>query len=180
MTRQLARRRVYLRPPSEDDCDEYLAANRASTRLFRGVASPVTTPPAFAKYLTRVRRPNHSALLVCRRGDDAIVGSFNVSEIVRGTFCSAYLGYQVFGPYSAQGYMSAALPLILRHVFVTLKLHRIEANIQPTNRRSVALVRRAGFSREGYSRRYLKICGRWRDHERWALLVDDWKRLRRR
>jgi len=65
---------------------------------------------------------------------------------------------------------------MLRHVFVTMKLHRLEANIQPRNAASIAVVKRAGFSLEGYSRRYLKIGGRWRDHERWAILAEDWRK----
>jgi ribosomal-protein-alanine N-acetyltransferase len=71
--------------------------------------------------------------------------------------------------------MSEAIRLILRYAFNDLKLHRLEANIQPGNVASIALVRRAGFVLEGYSRRYLKISGRWRDHERWAILIEDWK-----
>jgi ribosomal-protein-alanine N-acetyltransferase len=86
----------------------------------------------------------------------------------------------VYAPFAAQGYMTAALPLVLRYVFVTLKLHRVEANIQPTNIPSIALVKRAGFRKEGYSPRYLKIAGRWRDHERWTMLVEDWKQVRSR
>ena len=72
--------------------------------------------------------------------------------------------------------MTEALQLTLRHAFVKLKLHRLEANIQPENTPSIALVKRAGFVKEGYSRRYLKISGRWRDHERWAILVEDWRK----
>ena len=71
--------------------------------------------------------------------------------------------------------MAEALQLAMRHAFRVLKLHRMEANIQPTNRPSIALVKRLGFRLEGYSRRYLKISGRWRDHERWAILREDWK-----
>ncbi|MEP6742684.1 MAG: GNAT family protein [bacterium] len=67
------------------------------------------------------------------------------------------------------------LQLMLQYAFKKLKLHRVEANIQPANAASIALVKRAGFSREGFSRRYLKVCGRWRDHERWAIVVEDWK-----
>ena len=69
------------------------------------------------------------------------------------------------------------MQLVLRHAFQTLRLHRVEANIQPGNHASITLARRAGFHREGYSPRYLKIGGRWRDHERWALLAEDWKAI---
>ena len=74
--------------------------------------------------------------------------------------------------------MTEALQLALRHAFRALKLHRVEANIEPGNEASIALVRGAGFTREGFSRRYLKHGGRWRDHERWALLREDWRPLR--
>lgn len=73
--------------------------------------------------------------------------------------------------------MTEALRLMLEHAFKELRLHRVEANVQPQNVSSIALIKRAGFVREGYSRRYLKIGGRWRDHERWAILSEDWKGL---
>ena len=69
--------------------------------------------------------------------------------------------------------MTEAMTLVLREAFGELRLHRVEANIQPGNLASIALVRRAGFSLEGRSRRYLKIGGRWCDHERWAILSED-------
>jgi ribosomal-protein-alanine N-acetyltransferase len=72
--------------------------------------------------------------------------------------------------------MSEAVRLVVDHGFRKLKLHRLEANIQPANTDSIALVKRLGFKREGYSPRYLKIGGRWQDHERWAVLREDWKR----
>ena len=65
------------------------------------------------------------------------------------------------------------MQLALRYAFAELRLHRVEANIQPANKRSLTLAKKAGFRREGFSPRYLKIGGRWRDHERWAILADE-------
>ena len=133
------------------------------------------TPRQFAAYLARRRRPSSPGFLICRSADGAVVGGINFSEIVRGSFQSAYLGYQIGAPFARRGYMTEAIGLALTFAFTRLRLHRVEANIQPGNRPSLALVRRAGFRREGLSRRYLKIGGRWRDHERWALLAEDWR-----
>src|SRR5688572_3395313 len=166
---------VYLRSPQMRDGDELMALNRASLRLYRGLVSPILTPQRFADYIKRCGQTDFEGFLVCRIIDDAIVGSINLSQIFRGGFQNAYLGYQIGADFAGQGYMTEALALMLRHAFVDLKLHRLEANIQPGNLASIALVKRAGFVKEGYSRRYLKICGRWRDHERWAILAEDWR-----
>jgi ribosomal-protein-alanine N-acetyltransferase len=100
----------------------------------------------------------------------------NVSQIFLGGFCSAYLGYYAGARFMGKGYMSEGLRLVLRHAFSELGLHRLEANIQPANRASIRLVRRLGFRREGFSPRYLKVFGRWRDHVRWAVTVEDPRR----
>ena len=110
--------------------------------------------------------------------DGALAGVINFSEIVRGAFHSAYVGYYAFAPLAGDGYMSEGFALALDFAFRTLKLHRVEANVQPGNRRSLNLVERLGFEREGYSRRYVKVGGRWRDHVRFAMLADDWKKRR--
>jgi ribosomal-protein-alanine N-acetyltransferase len=127
----------------------------------------------------RLTSATQLGFLVCRCEDDAPVGVFNLSEIVRGAFWSAYLGYYALAPHAGRGYMAEGLALTLRVAFRSLGLHRIEANVQPRNTRSIALVRSAGFTREGFSRRYVRIAGRWRDHERWAMLVEDWRRAKR-
>ena len=69
--------------------------------------------------------------------------------------------------------MSAGLKLVLKKAFEELDLHRLEANIQPDNFRSINLVKNNGFKKEGFSPRYLKINGEWRDHERWAITHED-------
>ena len=70
--------------------------------------------------------------------------------------------------------MSEAINLILKYSFNNLKLHRIEANIQPHNTASIEVVKRCGFSKEGFSPKYLKVGGKWRDHERWAIIKENW------
>lgn len=104
-----------------------------------------------------------------------MVGVFNLSEIVRGAFQSGYVGYYALAPHAGRGYMAEGLRLTLRFAFRVMRLHRVEINIQPANSRSILLARRSGFRREGFSRRYVKLAGRWRDHERWALVVEDWR-----
>ena len=111
--------------------------------------------------------------LICRNEDVALVGSASLGHVVFGNLRSAYLGYSAFVPHQGRGYMFEGLGLVLRHAFGTLRLHRVEANVQPDNTRSIALVERLGFRREGYSPRYLKIGNRWRDHVRFAMLADE-------
>lgn len=167
--------RVFLRPPAGADRDEFIGLMRASRSFHRPWASAPTDDDRFAAYLADARRTDFEAMLVCRRRDLAIVGFFNLSQIARGPSQSAYLGYAVAKRFAGQGYMREGLELVLRHAFLTLRLHRVEANIQPENEASIGLARKAGFRREGFSPRYLKIGGRWRDHERWAILAEEWR-----
>ena len=165
---------VVIRHPTLADEVEFLAAARRSRALHRPWTKPPTTPAQFRRYVARHDGERHFAWLVCMRNGGAIAGVINVSEIVRGSFHSAYLGYYVFAGFERRGVMRAGLRAVVRHAFRTAKLHRLEANIQPGNRPSKALVNKLGFCREGFSPRYLKIAGRWRDHERWAILSENW------
>ena len=166
---------VFVRQPARRDEAEFLALMRASARLHKGFVRTPRRPKEFAKFLKRSDLPNSVWLFVCRTEDERIVGAFHLDQIVYGNFRSAYMGYYAGGPFAGRGYMTAGMRLVLRHAFERLKLHRVEANIQPNNASSLALVRRAGFKCEGFSPRYLKVGGRWRDHERWAILREDWK-----
>jgi ribosomal-protein-alanine N-acetyltransferase len=167
--------RVYLRTPVHSDEREFVSLMRASRSFHRPWATAPTDNGRFFAYVADAARPDFEAMLVCRLDDDAILGFFNISQIARGSMQSAYLGYAVGKPHAGQGYMREGIQLVLRRAFVDLRLHRIEANIQPGNSASAALARSAGFRREGFSPRYLKIGGRWRDHERWALLAEEWR-----
>jgi ribosomal-protein-alanine N-acetyltransferase len=124
----------------------------------------------FAAWLRRGRRKNQEHFVVCSRADEGLVGVINLNEIVRGVFQNAFVGFYGFEGRTGGGRMTEGLHLVARHAFQTMKLHRLEANIQPDNARSIALARRAGFEHEGTARAYLKIAGRWRDHEHWVRL----------
>jgi ribosomal-protein-alanine N-acetyltransferase len=170
--------RVRLAEPAADDRREFLDLVEASVDLHRPWTYPPADAASYRRLLERNRADNFYALVARRTEDDAIVGLFEFSEVVRGSFQNAYLGYWVGQPFAGQGYMREGMRQALRFAFGDLRLHRVEANIQPANKRSLALAKKAGFRREGFSPRYLKIGGRWRDHERWAILAED-VRLRR-
>jgi ribosomal-protein-alanine N-acetyltransferase len=168
--------RVRLEVPSLAREADFLAAVEKSRRLHdRWVTAP-NTSRAYRAYVERLGSLTHHGRFVVLRPSGQLAGVINVSEIVRGGFQSAYLGYYALSPHERHGYMTEGLTLALSWVFGELHLHRVEANIQPDNPASIALVRRLGFRKEGFSPRYLKIAGRWRDHERWTLLAEEWKR----
>jgi ribosomal-protein-alanine N-acetyltransferase len=161
---------IYLRPPAPEDRGAFLEAVRHSKLLHRSWVSAPATTAAYRAYLQKMAEPANRAYLVCRRDTDQIAGVINLTNVILGAFRSGYLGYYAFAGQARRGYMREGLKAVTFHAFRRLKLHRLEANIQPDNRASLALARSCGFRREGYSRRYLKIAGRWRDHERWAIL----------
>jgi len=169
------RARVELRTPTPADRDEFVAAMRASRKLHRPWLQSPVTAEAYDRLLARTEDDRYDPLFVCLRDHGPIVGFFNISEIVRGFFQSAFLGYGAVAAHAGHGYMSDGLQLVLARAFTDLRLHRLEANIQPGNTASIALVERAGFVREGFSERYLKIGGRWRDHEHWAIRAEQWR-----
>ncbi|MGD8832387.1 MAG: GNAT family protein, partial [Pseudomonadales bacterium] len=158
--------RVYLRPVSGGDRQEFLELMRQSRHLHHPWISPPLTDAAFSDYLARTRRDDHEGLLICNKSDDAIAGVININNIVRGSFLSASLGYYAGAAYAGRGLMREGLELVKNYAFYTLGLHRLEANIQPENHRSIALVEQCGFAREGLSPEFLFIDGQWRDHER--------------
>ena len=166
--------RVYIQRARSADEPEFLAAVGRSRTLHHPWVQAPGTPEAYRDYLTKHDNARGIAFFVWLVEPRALVGVANLSEIVMGSFRSAYLGYYAFVPHAGRGLMKDGLAQVITHAFRAVKLHRLEANIQPRNLRSKALVRTLGFRREGFSPRYLKIGGRWCDHERWAILCEDW------
>ena len=168
-----------LEPPSMRRAAEFIAAARRSRALHGRWARAPSTIADYRAFVRRARGPAHIGHLVCTEAGE-LAGVVNINEIVRGAFCSGYLGYYALAPHDGRGYVRAGLQRVIRLAFREYGLHRLEANVQPDNQRSIALVRALGFRREGYSPRYLKLAGRWRDHERWAMTLEDWKGSRGR
>ncbi|MFG2404678.1 GNAT family N-acetyltransferase [Streptomyces brevispora] len=171
--------RTAIRPFTLADADEFTARARESRELHRPWLFPPADPDTYARYATvLIEDPTRAGFLVCERngGEDAaggaIAGFININNIVMGGFRCGALGYGAFAHATGRGLMGEGLDLVLRHAFGPLGLHRLEANIQPANEASLALVRRAGFRLEGFSPDFLLIDGAWRDHERWAITAD--------
>ena len=158
---------VFLRKPKDEDLGEIELAYERSVSIHL----PWTHGPTdFETYLSDENR-----YFVCLDGTEEIIGTLNISGVVRGYFQSAYLGYEVFMPHQGKGYMRMGLNLLIDEAFTKLSLHRLEANIQPGNEASIGLVSKAGFVKEGFSRHYLNIGDLgWLDHERWAIVNENW------
>lgn len=168
-------KKVYLRRPELSDCGEFTAMARKSEKFHRGLMNPAKTADDFEHFLQRVDNDQTESFLICRVSDDAIAGVINLSQIFHGVFQNAYLGYGLGVDFAGKGYMTEAVDLVLKFAFTELGLHRVEANVQPHNVPSIRLLERCGFKKEGFSEKYLKIGGRWRDHERWAIIRENWK-----
>ena len=155
--------RLVLRAPTLEDETAWRALrDESSGHLLPWEPAPLpgsdpSSSAAFASFAEGSRSERHLKTLAFRREDRALVGQFSLNEIVRGPFCSAYLGYWVGSPFVRQGFAREAIDTLVALAFDELGLHRVEANVQPTNTASLAVVRRLGFRREGFSPRYLKI-----------------------
>ncbi|WP_248960988.1 GNAT family N-acetyltransferase [Sphaerisporangium perillae] len=162
--------RVTLRPLTGDDQDEFIELTRASADLHHPWMSLPTTPQEFHTFLGRFDHVTAQGLLICVRDTGVVAGMVNINSIIRGRYQNASLAYAAFAPSTGQGYMSEGLGLVVRYAFEQLRLHRLDAQIQPGNHASLKLVQRLGFRYEGYSPGLLFIDGTWEDHERWALI----------
>ena len=123
-----------------------------------------------AWYWRTITGPN-IGLIAHEATSGRLVGVVNLNQIVNGAFRSAHLGCHGYPGMGGAGRMTPAVGSAVKWAFEVLGLHRLETNIQPANTRSAASIRRLGFQMEGFSPRYLRIGGEWRDHERWAILA---------
>jgi ribosomal-protein-alanine N-acetyltransferase len=167
--------RVRIDHVQASDGAELVAANLASIALHEPWVSPCRDQASFLGYLSRCDNDRAIGFIARERANGRIVGVINLTGIIHGFFQNAYMGYYAVAGMNGRGLMREAISLVMTHAFNDIGLHRLEANIQPGNEASKALAKRLGFRLEGYSPRYLKIDGEWRDHERWAILSEEWQ-----
>jgi ribosomal-protein-alanine N-acetyltransferase len=127
----------------------------------------------FKYYLKSNKSGTTQGCFIYTNDSKKLVGVININNILMGAVSSASLGYYNAEKYSGAGLMAEGMVLVLDYAFKVLGLNRIEANIQPNNLPSIKLVKRLGFRKEGFSPKYLKIGDEFKDHERWAILKDD-------
>ena len=154
------------------DLDELLAAIRRSHDLHYPWVEPPTNRMALERYL--LGSGEHCIRYGVRIPSGTLAGVVNVNGIVRGAFQNGFLGFYALVPHQGQGWLRAGLIHVIGCAFGRHELHRLEANVQPGNERSAALVRSLGFRWEGHSLRYLRVAGQWRDHDRYALTAEEW------
>lgn len=172
---QIKGSRVILRFPTIKDAEEFIASSKASKKFHRNLVNPAKDREKFKNYIKGNETKENKLFLICQNNGGTILGVTDLSQIFYGGFKNAYLGYYLFEKYVGRGYMTEAIRLTLKIAFQNLRLHRLEANIQPHNLASISVVKRCGFTNEGMSRKYLKIGGKWCDHERWAIIKEDWQ-----
>ena len=133
------------------------------------------SPAAFAAMLRVMRRDSRAgrSLPFAVMWHGALVGQVTVSNVVRGAFQSASVGYWVDRSAAGRGVIPTALALVVDHCFSEVGLHRIEANVRPENEPSLRVVRKLGFREEGRHARFLFIDGAWHDHLSFAVTVED-------
>ena len=102
--------------------------------------------------------------IATNESETIVIGTCSIGSIVRGVFQSCHIGYSIDKNFEGQGKMYRLAEHTIDYAFKELNLHRIIANHMPTNLRSEALLRRLGFEREGYAKRFLQINGEWEDH----------------
>ena len=166
--------RVSLTPVTWSDAAELIRCNQESRTDHYPWAAPFIDQAGFEAWFGRILTGPHIGLVAREVASGQVAGLVNLSQILFTPFArSAFLGYHGMLGFTGRGLMTEAVRLAVAHAFGPLGLHRVEANIQPANTHSIALVKRLGFRLEGFSPRYLRIDGDWRDHERWALLADE-------
>ncbi len=166
--------RVHLERPTSSRERDYLDACHRSRTLHRGLVAAAVTSGGYRDYLERAARPSQESFFVVTATGGQLAGLVDILDIARNAAPMGRLAYFAFLPHAGSGLMCEGVRQVIDIAFQELNLTRLDADIQPDNGRSRALVERLGFRRAHASRLQLKIGSRWRAHERWTLPRVDW------
>ena len=164
---------VEIRPVVRSDAPELIRCNIASCAYHKPWLRAFTDSEGFDRWFSGLVSGANIGLIAHEIVSGNVIGVIDLNEISLKNFQSAYLGYYGMVDLAGRGLMKEAVRQAVRYAFTEVGLHRLEASIQPANIRSIELIKRIGFRREGFSPKYLRIDGVWCDHEHWALLSDE-------
>ncbi|UQA58103.1 GNAT family N-acetyltransferase [Polyangium aurulentum] len=184
----LSGERVALRAPRASDAKR-LVEIRSRSRHF--LAPWVSLPSAdeFEIEPTRAqllqerqwfRGDRHYKFVMTDGPNGEIIGRVSLSQVFRGVFQNAYLGYWIDVEHQGRGFTTEGVRLALGAAFGPLGLHRVQAAILPDNEASLAVASKVGLRLEGRAERYLQIAGVWRDHLIFAITAEEWTGRERR
>ncbi|HBZ78918.1 MULTISPECIES: GNAT family N-acetyltransferase [Brevibacillus] len=172
---------VYLRPLGMDDAAELLELrlrNHAFLQPFEPIrSSSFLTLTGQQEQIAQAEKDFAAgtgyAFGVFLRETDDMIGRVALSNVVRGAWQNATIGYFMDQSCNQKGYTTAAVRLALAFAFQEAGLHRVQAAVMPRNTASIRVLEKNGFRKEGLSLHYLQINGVWEDHLIFALTAED-------
>jgi [ribosomal protein S5]-alanine N-acetyltransferase len=188
LSTRIVTERLVLRPPHTNDVGEMRRALRSNAAHLRpwSVAPAPGEDPASLASVSRAMLQNRRewkrgatfVLVIATRDDDArVLGRIALGGVLRGAFQNAYLGYWIDEQHQGRGFATEAVSAMTTFAFSAAQLHRVQAAVMPRNSRSIRVLEKAGYRREGFAERYLYIAGRWEDHVLYAITAEEWARL---
>lgn len=167
-------RNLFLRAPLPEDEMPFVTWAQESDACCALWMDPPRSSIAFRSYVQSCDREDAMGYVICDKQSNAIKGAIHLEKMFNGNFQNAFLGYHFNSETESEEVMRTALRLLTKHVFTKTKLHRLEVQVQPKFQRFINTLKSEHFRLEGVSPRLLKIAGRWRDCERYAITAEDW------
>ncbi|HPF86755.1 MAG TPA: GNAT family N-acetyltransferase [Candidatus Limiplasma sp.] len=156
----------------------YYEKNKAFLEAFEPTRDPDFYTLAYQKALlaqdieAEAKKTSYRFFIFLRDDPQTIIGTITLSNVIRGSFLSCFLGYKLDQDHVNKGYMTQAIRAVAAYAFDILGLHRIEANVMPDNLPSRRVLEKCEFQPEGIAKKYLKINGVWEDHLHMVLLDE--------
>lgn len=177
---QIKGEKIYLRPLEVSDAQEMLELQLANKEFFAKYSSTRTDEfytrdyqrETIEKNKVQMEKDEKYSFGIFLNETDKLIGSIALSEVLRGSLQSCFIGYSLDKPNNGSGYMTEAVRLLVAFGFKELGLHRIEAGVMPHNLGSIRVLEKAGFHKEGIARKNVEINGKWEDHQVLAIINE--------